>query len=64
MFGGYNHNGFMFQTGEPKRALLVFPEHRMYGQTLPFGPVDTYKPENIKMLTIEQSLADYITILR
>lgn len=61
---GYNHNGFMFQTGEPRKVLLVFPEHRFYGESLPFGPVDSYRPENIVALTIEQALADFLAILR
>jgi hypothetical protein len=27
---------------------------RFYGETLPAGPVDSYKPDMIKYLTIEQ----------
>lgn len=64
VMAGYNHNGLMFEFGERVGALLLFPEHRYYGQTLPFGPVDSYTREHVGFLTIEQALADYITVLR
>ena len=54
VYGGYDHNGFMFQYGETIGAFQLFPEHRFYGQSLPFGPTDSYTPENIKMLSVEQ----------
>jgi lysosomal Pro-X carboxypeptidase len=54
VFGGYEHNGFMFQFGKKLGAFLLFPEHRFYGNSLPFGPVDSYTPENINKLTIQQ----------
>ena len=38
-----------------KRFVLDF-----YGQTLPFGPVDSYLPGNVRFLTIAQALADYV----
>jgi len=61
--GGYDHNGFMFELGQKLGAFLLFPEHRFYGKSLPFGPVDSYKPENIPKLTIEQAMADYVAII-
>lgn len=60
---GYNHNGLMFEYGSTLGALLLFPEHRFYGQTLPSGPVDSYLPANVAMLTIAQALADYVAII-
>ena len=54
VYGGYNHNGFMFQYGVNVGAFLLVPEHRFYGNSLPFGAVDSYTPENIDKLTIEQ----------
>jgi len=63
VFGGYNHNGFMFALGEILGAFLLFPEHRFYGNSLPFGPVDSYNADNIRSLTIEAALIDYINII-
>jgi len=64
VYGGYNHNGFMFQYGAHLGAFQLFPEHRFYGQSLPFGPVDSYTPDNINKLTIEQALQDYVEIIQ
>ena len=55
VYGGYNHNGFMFQYGETIGAFQLFPEHRFYGDSLPFGPTESYTPSNIAKLTIEQA---------
>jgi len=63
VFGGYQHNGFMFQFGQKLGAFMLFPEHRFYGDSLPFGPVNSYTPSNIAKLTIEQALADYVDII-
>eukprot|EP00005_Dracoamoeba_jomungandri_P006421 CAMPEP_0174260868 /NCGR_PEP_ID=MMETSP0439-20130205/10800_1 /TAXON_ID=0 /ORGANISM="Stereomyxa ramosa, Strain Chinc5" /LENGTH=516 /DNA_ID=CAMNT_0015345219 /DNA_START=36 /DNA_END=1586 /DNA_ORIENTATION=+ len=63
VIGGYNHNGFMFELGEKVGAFLLFPEHRFYGDSLPRGPVDSYLPENIKLLQIEQAMEDYKEII-
>eukprot|EP00051_Salpingoeca_urceolata_P010330 m.126034 g.126034 ORF g.126034 m.126034 type:complete len:497 (-) comp16670_c0_seq3:163-1653(-) len=63
VFAGYNHNGFMFDVGKFHGALLVFPEHRFYGQSLPRGPVDSYRKPTISLLTMEQAVHDYLVIL-
>ncbi len=54
----------MFETGQPKNALFVFPEHRFYGQSLPAGPVMSYNPEFLYTLTVAQSLVDNVVILK
>jgi len=44
-------------------ALLVFAEHRYYGESLPTKP--TSKPsECLRYLTTEQAIADYATLIR
>ncbi|EFA80247.1 peptidase S28 family protein [Heterostelium album PN500] len=43
-------------------ALLVFAEHRFYGETMPFGNSSSL-PENIGYLTSEQALADYAQLI-
>jgi len=62
--GGYQHNGFMFEYGITLGAFLLFPEHRYYGESIPFGPVKAYEQQNIRYLTIEQALQDYYTIIK
>lgn len=61
--GFWSSNGFMIDVLAPKwGALLVFPEERYFGKSLPFGAA-SFKPENAKYLTTEQVLADYVAIL-
>jgi lysosomal Pro-X carboxypeptidase len=45
-------------------ALIVASEHRYYGQSLPFGPVDSFVLPNMVYLTIQQSLADYVALVQ
>jgi hypothetical protein len=39
-----------------QQALVVFVEHRYYGESLPFGS-DSFTARNISYLTIEQAMA-------
>jgi len=62
--GGYDHDRMMFDFAETVGALVIFPEHRFYGDSLPAGPVDSFEPSMIQYLTVQQALADYEAILR
>ncbi|EFC48673.1 lysosomal carboxypeptidase [Naegleria gruberi] len=55
----YENTGLMFDTAPQFNALIIFVEHRYYGVSNPFGPVNSFTPENIKWLSSEQALADY-----
>jgi lysosomal Pro-X carboxypeptidase len=57
--GGYEHNGFMWDHFEGQNALYVFPEHRDYGESPLFGE-ESWSDENLKYLSVEQALADYV----
>ncbi|KAF0981827.1 hypothetical protein FDP41_011688 [Naegleria fowleri] len=55
----YENTGLIFDIAPQFKALIIFIEHRYYGVSNPFGPVDSFKPDKIKWLTSEQALADY-----
>lgn len=58
----WNNTGFMFDIAPHFGALIIFAEHRFYGKSLPFGS-DSFKTENVGLLTVEQALADYAVLL-
>ena len=57
-----NATGLMWENAHRFGAMLIFAEHRYYGETLPFGS-DSYKRENMAWLSTEQAMADYATLL-
>lgn len=59
----WGSNGFMVDYLAPKwGAMLLFPEERYYGSSLPFGD-KTFEAENLKYLTTEQILEDYVELV-
>ena len=56
-----NATGLMWQHARELGALLVFGEHRYYGETLPFGAKPTV-PE-LEWLSVEQSLEDHVALV-
>jgi lysosomal Pro-X carboxypeptidase len=61
--GFWNNSGFITTTlASQFNALLIFAEHRYYGESLPFGE-DSYLPSKLGYLTVEQALADYAEII-
>jgi lysosomal Pro-X carboxypeptidase len=67
-----NHTGLMWESAEQFGALLLFAEHRYWGQSCPFslGATcgDDMKPENPnaqqkQFLTYEQVLLDFVRLL-
>lgn len=53
----------MWEIAPEFGAMVVFAEHRFYGQTLPFGNA-SYAEGNIGFLSSEQALADYAVFLK
>jgi len=58
-----NNTGFMWDIAPEFNAMLVFAEHRYYGESLPFGK-ESYKDATyLGYLTSEQALADFATLI-
>ncbi|CAH2051099.1 unnamed protein product, partial [Thlaspi arvense] len=58
------NTGFMLDIAPKFQALLVFIEHRFYGESMPFGK-DSYKSaKTLGYLTSQQALADFAVLLR
>jgi dipeptidyl-peptidase-2 len=62
--GGYDHNGMLFEWGAALGALLVFPEHRYYGDSFPFGANSSHTRANVQYLTVDQALRDYAGVIQ
>ena len=57
------NSGFLWESAEKLGAMVVFAEHRYYGESFPFGsPQAALTPYNISYLTVEQAMADFNTL--
>lgn len=61
----YNNTSFLnYRLAESFNALVVYMEHRYFGDSYPFGDKKTsYKKENLIYLTSFQALSDYKNFL-
>lgn len=55
--------GFVWEIAPQFGALVVFAEHRYYGQSLPFGNKSYSDPQHLGFLTSQQALADYVVLI-
>ena len=58
-----NATGWMWERAQTLGALLVFAEHRYYGETQPLGDASSANVSTLRWLTLEQALADYATLI-
>lgn len=59
-----NNTGFMWDVAEELKAMLVFAEHRYYGESLPFGNNSFKDSRYLNFLTSEQALADFAELIK
>ncbi|KAF8034270.1 hypothetical protein BT93_C0538 [Corymbia citriodora subsp. variegata] len=59
------NTGFVWEIAPSFGAMVVFPEHRYYGESLPFGSrEEAYKnAATLSYLTAEQALADFSVLI-
>ena len=53
----------MFELSAKLHALVVFIEHRYYGDSLPFGKESYQDKDHLGYLNSEQALADYAMLM-
>lgn len=58
-----NNTGFMWDSASEFGAMLIFAEHRYYGESLPFGNKSYESPKYLGYLTSEQALADFAVLI-
>uniref|UniRef100_A0A6Q2WZW4 Lysosomal Pro-X carboxypeptidase n=1 Tax=Esox lucius TaxID=8010 RepID=A0A6Q2WZW4_ESOLU len=59
-----NNTGFMWDIAEELKAMLVFAEHRYYGESLPFGKDSYSDTKHLNYLSSEQALADFAVLIK
>ncbi|CAH2001817.1 unnamed protein product [Acanthoscelides obtectus] len=57
------NTGFIHDVASVLDSLVVFVEHRYYGQSMPFGNQSLRTPENMKYLSTSQALADFAYVI-
>jgi lysosomal Pro-X carboxypeptidase len=58
-----NATGLMWEHAKESGALLVFAEHRFYGESWPCGGEEAAMADCLHLLTHEQAMADYVLLL-
>ncbi|XP_015264381.1 PREDICTED: lysosomal Pro-X carboxypeptidase-like, partial [Gekko japonicus] len=59
-----NNTGLMWNIAEELGAILIFAEHRYYGESLPFGNKSFDDARYLNYLTSEQALADFAVLVQ
>jgi lysosomal Pro-X carboxypeptidase len=63
--GFWDNSGFITNIMAPQmKGLIVFGEHRYFGQSFPGKKEDAFKPENNIYLTVDQAMMDYNLLIK
>ena len=62
--GFAQNTGFMYEIAPEFGALLIFAEHRYYGQSLPYGNKSYSDINHLGYLTSQQALADFVDLIQ
>lgn len=57
------NTGFMWEIAPSFRALLIFAEHRYYGESMPYGNKSFSDPQHLGYLHSAQALADFVYVI-
>ncbi|KOC67366.1 Lysosomal Pro-X carboxypeptidase [Habropoda laboriosa] len=57
------NTGFMWEIAPEFKALLIFAEHRYYGESMPYGNKSYADISHLGYLTSQQALADYVDLI-
>ncbi|XP_076447084.1 lysosomal Pro-X carboxypeptidase-like isoform X2 [Babylonia areolata] len=57
-------SGFLWESAPEFKALLVFAEHRYYGESLPYGPESFANSSMLNYLTAEQAMGDFASLIQ
>ncbi|XP_078048841.1 lysosomal Pro-X carboxypeptidase [Augochlora pura] len=58
------NTGFMWDIAPEFGALLIFAEHRYYGESMPYGNKSYNDTKHLGYLTSEQALADFVDLIQ
>lgn len=65
MWTFYNNSGFITKNlSVALNAVVLFGEHRFYGQSLPFGDQSFNSKDQVRFLTVDQTLMDYVYLIK
>lgn len=65
VWGFYNNTGFMTETvAKNLSGLIVFGEHRYFGESVPFDKAVAFDSDHNKYLTLQQVMMDYVELLK
>ncbi|XP_034935793.1 lysosomal Pro-X carboxypeptidase-like [Chelonus insularis] len=56
-------SGFLWDIAPIFGALIIFAEHRYYGESLPFGNKTFSSVKNLEYLNTQQALLDYVNLI-
>lgn len=60
----HSMQGFLWEIAPQFGALVVFAEHRYYGDSMPYGNKSFTDPRHLGYLTSEQAIADYVELIQ